>query len=409
MLNDDVFFKQHSSFAFAILAIAVFGLLFVTACGSGSSGSPPPPPAPLVLAVPANTNENGINNIWTIHADGSDALQLTQYNGSTSQAQALQPLWSPDGTQMVFASDGALDGSDTLAQYYYLWIMKANGSGRQPLYTNNPIIYSAVGNVADWSSGGTKVAISESFANTFQIAVVNADGSNPTPLADGLAPVWSPDGTKLAFEGFAGSDPDGNIFTVQANGTGLTQLTQFAEPFNAVAPVWSPDGTKLAFSVGNMQGGGYTIWIMNADGSNQTSYPGSSFIYDWGNMIGRIVNWSPDSTKVAFPSTAALDGNPSDPDINSVNIWVMNADGTNRHPLTQYNVNPGTYVFVPTWSPDGSEIAFLSGGDLDGSGQPSTQWCIWTMKADGSGAAPLTATSTGPTWNTFWLQPAWQP
>lgn len=408
MFNNGLLLRHHPRFSFAFFSIAVFGLLFQTACGGGSSGSKTPT-APLVLAVPANTGANAVNNIWVIDADGSDALRLTQYDGSVSSAQALQPLWSPDGTKMVFASDGALDGSDSLAQYYYLWIMKADGSGPQPLYTNNPIIYNAVGNVADWSHDGTKLAVSESFANSFQIAVVNADGSNPTSLANGLAPVWSPDDTKLAFEGFASGDPDGNIFTINADGSGLTKLTQFSEPFTAVAPVWSPDGTKLAFGVDNLQGGGYTIWIMNADGSSQQSYPGSSYIYNLGNMIGRVVNWSPDGTKVIFPSTAALDANPNTPDINSVNIWVMNADGSNRQPLTQYNVDPGTYVFVPSWSADGKKIAFLSGGALDGSGQPSTQWCIWTMNADGSGVAPLTSTSTGSTWNTFWLQPAWRP
>jgi Tol biopolymer transport system component len=149
---------------------------------------------------------------------------------------------------------------------------------------------------------------------------------------------------------------------------------------------------------------------MNADGSNQNSYYGSSYFYN--HMIGRIVNWSPDGTKLVFNSTEALDGNPGSPDVYSLNIWIMNADGSGRQALTQYSgtlTSNNVSVYVPTWSPDGSKIAFLSSGALDGSEASGTGWCIWTVNADGSGLAPLTATATGLGWNTYWLQPAWQP
>src|SRR5579862_212171 len=403
---------SKSSVSFVGAVVAIFGSSLLIACGSGGSKNPPPPPTPSVIALPANTDsadsQNLANNIWTIHADGTAATQLTNYQGDVDvTAQALEPFWSPDGTKIVYVSDGAFDGSNTLAQYYYFWVMNADGSGKTPLSNVGPAAYTVVGNSADWSHDGTKLAVAAAPGNGICTYIMNADGTNPKLLvSQAFGAVWSPDDTKLAYEG-----PDNNIWTIHADGSAAVQLTAIPSGScsAANAPVWSPDGTKLAFGMTNLCGGGDTIWTMNADGSNQVSYPGSSFIYSWGGMIGRVVNWSPDGKKLVFSSTAALDGNTSSPDISSVNIWVMNADGSGRKPLTNYNVNPGSYLFVPTWSPDGSKIAFLSGDALDGSGQPSTQWCFWTMNADGSALAPLTTTSTGSNWNTKWLQPAWKP
>jgi Tol biopolymer transport system component len=406
------YFLSKGSVSFVGALVAISGLSLLIACGSGSSQNPPPPPTPAVIALPANRDSadsaNLANNIWTIEADGSGAKELTSYQGDVNvTAEALQPIWSPDGSKIVYVSDGAFDGSNTLANYYYFWVMNADGSGKTPLSNVGPAAYTVVGNAADWSHDGTKLAVAAAPGNGIDTYIMNADGTNYRLLAGrAFGAVWSPNDTKLAYQG-----SDNNIWTVHADGSAPVQLTNISSGscYAANAPVWSPDGTKLAFGMTNLCGPGYTIWTMNADGTNQISYPGSSFIYGWGNMIGRVVNWSPDGKKLAFYSTAALDGNPNSPDLSSVNIWVMNADGSSRTPLTHYDVNPGSYLFVPTWSSDGSKIAFLSGDALDGSGQPSSQWSIWTMNADGSALAPLTSTSTGNNWNTKWLQPAWKP
>src|SRR5206468_6195366 len=69
---------------------------------------------------------------------------------------------------------------------------------------------------------------------------------------------------KIAFSSFTDSSPDPQIFTVNPNGSGETQLTRSDEG-HAVAPDWSPDGTKIAFqgdATGNQQ-----LYVMNADGS----------------------------------------------------------------------------------------------------------------------------------------------
>jgi Tol biopolymer transport system component len=80
------------------------------------------------------------------------------------------------------------------------------------------------------------------------------------------------------------------------------------------SPAWSPDGTKIVF------GGPVNkrdIWVMNADGSNKINLTDK--------YAGGFPAWSPDSSKITFSSTNKW-GNSE--------IWVMNADGSNQINLT---------------------------------------------------------------------------
>src|SRR5438067_12217619 len=95
-----------------------------------------------------------------------------------------------------------------------------------------------------------KIAFSTDFGDDPQIFTVNPDGSGETQItsdADGHStnPDWSPDGAKIAFQG----DATGNleIYLMNADGSGRTQVTN--EPgFDHLSPRFSPDGTKLAFA-----------------------------------------------------------------------------------------------------------------------------------------------------------------
>src|SRR4029079_17185551 len=141
---------------------------------------------------------------------------------------------------------------------------------------------------------------------------INPDGTALGQLdgaEGGAAPAWSPDGTKIAFESFC---PD--VYTMNADGTGLTRLTftgRCDDPSGNIysgAPTWSPDGSEIAF-VSNRDGGvrgDPELYKMNADGTNQTRLTDD-------DVFEQSPAWSPDGTKIAF--VYAPNGQTTDSDI----------------------------------------------------------------------------------------------
>ena len=186
------------------------------------------------------------------------------------------------------------------------------------------------------------------------IWLVNGDGTNPRQIVSlGARPVWSPDGTRIAFEANAG------IWLVDAEGTHTFQLTD-----NGWDPSWSPDGTTIAYTRGITQyndDGGYVytnrIWLMDADGSDQRPLSdGATYAV-----------WSPEDTRIVYTETS------------NTGIWSVNADGTDRQLLTRHG-------WGPVWSPDGTRIVYGFGG-------------IRIMDADGSGNRQLSVAGAYPVWS----------
>jgi Tol biopolymer transport system component len=189
----------------------------------------------------------------------------------------------------------------------------------------------------------------------------------------------------------------------------LTQLT--APGAVSFVPVWSPDGSKIAFqSERALDGSNATntnatdnIWVMKADGSGAAPLTKlTAFRANNGATV-----WSPDGSKITFHSQRALDGSDAGNTNGTDNIWVMGADGTGAVPLSKLTaLNAGS--FEPVWSREGSKLAFDSQRALDGSAAANTNNVsnIWVMSADGSAAVPLTKLTVA---NADSSSPAWKP
>jgi len=203
------------------------------------------------------------------------------------------------------------------------------------------------------------------------IWVMNADGTGDTQLTNTVwgdfSPSWSPDGTRITFQ--TNRDGNGEVYVMNADGTGQTRLTNNAA--YDVLPSWSPDGTHITFN--SNRDGNNEIYVMNADGTGQTNIS-NNYAYDFSP------SWSPDGTQIAF--TSGRDG--------TYQIYVMNADGTGQTNIS----NNAAYDFLPSWSPDGARITFNS--TRDGAYQ------IYVMNADGTGQTRLTnnaAYDGSPSWS----------
>ncbi len=108
----------------------------------------------------------------------------------------------------------------------------------------------------------------------YQLSVMNWDGSDQRMLASAAYAVWSPDGSRIAYE--QGKD----IYVMNSDGTNKQQLT--SDLAYDGQPTWSPDGTKIAFV--SDRDGNEEIYVMNADGTNKinvSNNPGRDFSPVW--------------------------------------------------------------------------------------------------------------------------------
>ena len=126
------------------------------------------------------------------------------------------------------------------------------------------------------------------------------------PTAQLFDPAWSPDGTKLAFTRTADYWNNCDIYIARADGSGEQRITTSAQPWCANSPAWSPDGSKIAFYAGcASQCFGSNIYVVNADGSNQHAlFTPVSVPFD---ILVRPT-WSPDGSRIAFECGAYANG-----------------------------------------------------------------------------------------------------
>jgi TolB protein len=225
------------------------------------------------------------------------------------------------------------------------------------------------------------------------IYVINAAGSSARRLVHDAGssdefPAWSPDGGRIAFTSNRRHSFD--IWTVSPDGTNLQRISRrkAGDSFNSVLydlePAWSPDGTQFAFAGHRFCNGGLgtnAILVMNVDGSGERRLglgrkPGYAPTWSYSPT------WSPDGLRIAsgrFRGTLE----PRNP-TGDFDIWTMHADGSHQRHL------PGTCCYA-AWSPDGEWIAYEQSGDL------------YVMQPNGAGKRRVTK---GPA---FDVDPAWSP
>jgi TolB protein len=234
-----------------------------------------------------------------IYADGTGLANLTR----SEETDERSPDWSPDGKEIAFNGEGVQDTLDIV-------VINVQSRALRNLTKGGGLNYDPA-----WSPDGRQIAFASErtddstgdYDDHYEIYVRGRDAEVAKLThndSDDLEPVWSPDGTMIAFM----SKRDGNweIYAMKADGSAQRNLSD--NPADDEQPAWSPDGRKIAF-VSDRTDGLQELFVMNADGSGVrrlTSVP-----------TGKSrPAWSPDSRKIAFI-------NPPDK-----GIYLMNADGS---------------------------------------------------------------------------------
>lgn len=179
-------------------------------------------------------------------------------------------------------------------------------------------------------------------------------------------------GERIVFQRIDPTIGKNRLYTIRPDGSGLRAISSPGPDEDRDSfPDWSPDGRSIAFT--RFFPEQTDLLLVRPDGAGVRNLTRAGCSGDC--LSSEYPVWSPDGRQIAFER--ALGPRPVGPP-RLVGIFVMDADGTNAHQLTQFEPNSGSEDHAPSWSPDGRRIAFLRV-------TTALRSAIYTVNADGGG------------------------
>jgi TolB protein len=289
----------------AILGVIALVLLILWARSLDTPATVPPdfrppttlPAAPETGAIPVghvafDSDRSANFEIFVMDGDGGGVHALTDDPAYDS----WWPRISPDRRTVLFyrTPAGTHDRDFTVTS---LWSMAADGTGLTELRPAGLDGWTQQGH-AEWSPDGESLVMFGGARGNPQIFVTDRQGQHPRQVTDrpgsNLDPVFSPDGSTIAFVGCPGAIcmfGDYEIYTIPVSGGEATRLTD--DGMRDHDPYYSPDGTQLAWLT-QIEGGLVGVWdvrIAGADGSNPRRLVGD-------DGVTSRPQWSADGTRI---------------------------------------------------------------------------------------------------------------
>jgi Tol biopolymer transport system component len=349
-------------------------------------------------------NQAGNSDIYLQSVGGQNPINLTQ----DSPDDDTQPAFSPDGERIAFRSERQGGG---------IFVMGRTGESVRRITDS--------GYTPAWSPDGTELVFATAPPNVFRVgpgdlwAVTLASGDRRR-VSDhkGYQPSWSPHGHRIAYwTGFRdGAVGQRDIDTIPAKGGTPVPVT--SDPALDWNPVWSPDGRHLYFA--SNRGGSMNLWRVAIDEQSGRVLAQPEPLTTPSALAGHL-SVSADGRRVVYASlerTAPIQAVPFDPASGTITVtpvtvvggtrflsWVAaspdgqwlayysignqmdlllsRSDGTGERELTHDPANDR----YPSWSPDGRQITLFS--------NRSGKYQIWSIRPDGSDLRQLTFAPDG--------------
>lgn len=265
--------------------------------GLSSTPAAPDPATAIAVSIPSDS-------IYVV--DAASGAEKSVASG-LSDFQSGYAAWAPDHHHLAYGNGG-------------ITILDV-ATGTEEVLVDGQLL-----SMPAWSRDGKQLA----YGNGTTLWLTSVARPKPVQLnmPETLSPLsmnWGR-GTAIAFEGLqldcnnpgpCLSTEDRDVWTIQPNGTGLTQVTHLASAQN---PKWSPDGLRILFirTITTKKASIHQLWTVRSDGT---------MLKRVGQVTGMMAaDWSPDGKNIAFVSQGTgING------INSLEVWVMGADGSNPH------------------------------------------------------------------------------